>query len=238
MALIAVMAPAQSASAATAPPKGASTTGDTKTSAKPAPGQPGFGDKGPAVESIQRALIANGFTLRGGATGVFDTNTRRTLRNFQRVVGLRVTGVVDMRTAQVLKLAAPTSTTSIPTPVATFPFTRETLPRRGASGAGVLTVQKTLAAVGLTVRGGIDGSFGRGTTTTITEYQKIKGLPETGLLDEATAVSLSLIAPVAAATAPATTAAPATTVAPATTAAPATPAAPAVSAAATPALTL
>ncbi|MBM3717783.1 MAG: hypothetical protein FJW53_02275 [Actinobacteria bacterium] len=236
-AIVAVMVPAASASAATAPPHGASTPANSKKSAKTAPGQPGFGDTGMAVESVQRALIANGFTLRGGVTGVFEANTRRTLRNFQRVVGLRVTGVVDMPTAQVLRLAAPASTSSIPPAAASFPFTLETLPRRGASGTAVQTVQKTLAATGLAVRGGIDGFFGRGTTSTILEYQKIKGLVETGLLDEATAVSLGLIAPVPATTAPAPTAAPTTTAAPAPTNAPTTTAAPVVSTAATPALT-
>jgi len=230
--------PAHSASAATTP--GSVAVADARprsAETKTAPGQPSFGEKGPSVEAVQRALVSHGFTLRGGVTGIFDARTRRTLRNFQKVVGLKVTGIVDMRTAQVLKLAAPTSTTSIPqATTAAFPLTRENLPRRGSSGNAVTTVQKALAATGLTVRGGIDGFFGRGTTTTIAEYQKIKGLPETGQLDEATAVALGLIAPVAAASAPAAT----TTVAPApaTTVAPGTTAAAAVSAAATPAMTL
>lgn len=233
--------PAESASAATAAGTAAvASARPSSAETKTAPGQPSFGEKGPSVEAVQRALVSHGFTLRGGVTGIFDARTRRTLRNFQKVVGLKVTGVVDMRTAQVLKLAAPTSTTSIPQPTtAAFPFTRDNLPRRGASGEAVLTVQKALAATGLTVRGGIDGFFGRGTTTTITEYQKIKGLAETGRLDEPTAVSLGLIAPVVAASTPATTAPTTVAATPATTAAPTTTAAAAaVSAAAAPALTL
>ena len=71
----------------------------------------------------------------------------------------------------------------------------------------------------MAVKGGIDGSFGSGTTSTLQAFQTIKGLPVTGLLDSTTASALGLIAPVAA---------PATTVAPA-------PAA--VSAAAVPAMT-
>lgn len=230
---------AQPASAATdAGTRPASIARPAAAEGRTAPGQPRFGDKGAAVEAVQKALIGNGFTLRGGVSGVFDARTRQTLRNFQRVVGLKVSGVVDMRTAQVLRLGAPTSTTSMPVAsTATFPFTLETLPRRGASGDSVRLVQKTLASTGLVVRGGIDGFFGRGTTATITEYQTIKGLAVTGLLDADTAASLGLIAPVATAT----TAAP-TTVVPVTTAAPATtvPAAPApaVSAAGTPALTI
>lgn len=222
------LAPATSAAAASrmeaqaTPPAGAQ---PSSAEGKTAPGQPRFGDKGPAVVAVQKALVGNGFTLRGGLSGVFDRRTRTTLRNFQRVVGLKVTGVVDMRTAQVLRLGAPTSTTTVPASVpAAFAFTIDTLPKRGDSGENVRILQNALAATGLTVRGGVDGIFGRGTTTTITEYQKIKGLTVTGILDAETAASLGLVAPIA----------PATTVAPA----PATTAAPAVSAAATPPLTI
>ena len=102
--------PAHSASAATTP--GSVAVADARprsAETKTAPGQPSFGEKGPSVEAVQRALVSHGFTLRGGVTGIFDARTRRTLRNFQKVVGLKVTGIVDMRTAQVLKLAAPAS---------------------------------------------------------------------------------------------------------------------------------
>ena len=69
---------------------------------------------------------------------------------------------------------------------------------RGASGSSVVTVQKALAAAGLVVKGGIDGSFGSGTTATISAFQTLKGIAVTGILDVATASALGLIAPVAA----------------------------------------
>jgi murein DD-endopeptidase MepM/ murein hydrolase activator NlpD len=47
----------------------------------------------------------------------------------------------------------------------------------------------------MTVRGGIDGMFGSGTTSTLQAFQTAKGLPVTGLLDAATASALALIAP-------------------------------------------
>lgn len=162
--------------------------------AKTAPGQPKFGDRGPAVEAVQRALVGNGFTLKGGITGRFDARTRTTLRNFQRVVGLSVTGVVDMRTAQVLKLTAPAGkTVAQPAATGTFPLAGKTLPARGSKGSSVRALQQALAATGLTVRGGIDGHFGFGTTETIKTFQKIKGLQVNGLLDTPTAVMLGLI---------------------------------------------
>ena len=188
----------------------------SSTSAKTAPGQPAFGDKGPHVVAVQTAIMRNGFTLKGGATGVFNKSTQRALKSFQKVVGIKVTGVVDTATAKVLKVAtastttvqattttvqattttvAPTTTT---TPAVVYPLTTSTLPVRGAKGDAVVALQKALKAAGLEVKGGIDGAFGSGTTSTIATFQTSKGLTATGVLDIPTAVALALIAPVAA----------------------------------------
>lgn len=191
----------------------------SSATAKTAPGQPAFGDKGPHVVAVQTAIMRNGFTLKGGATGVFNKSTQRALKTFQKVVGLKPTGVVDTATAKVLKVAAAstttvqaTTTTVAPTtttvPAVVYPLTTSTLPVRGAKGDAVVAVQKALKAAGLEVKGGIDGAFGSGTTATIVSFQTNKGLTATGVLDIPTAVALALIAPVAAAT-PAPAAAPA-----------------------------
>jgi murein DD-endopeptidase MepM/ murein hydrolase activator NlpD len=195
----------------------------SSTSAKTAPGQPAFGDKGPHVVAVQTAIMRNGFTLKGGATGVFNKSTQSALKSFQKVVGIKVTGVVDTATAKVLKVAAASTTTvqvstttvaavtttvaptTTTTPAVVYPLTTSTLPVRGAKGDAVFAVQKALKAAGLEVKGGIDGAFGSGTTSTISSFQTNKGLPVSGVLDIPTAVALALIAPVAApAPAPAT----------------------------------
>lgn len=200
-----------------------SSNSKSQSSVKTAPGQPRVGDQGAHVVALQKALMSNGFTLKGGATGVFETRTERTLRSFQKVVGLKVTGVVDVATAQVLKLSAPAGqaapTNSVVPSLGLFD--RASLPRRGQKGAAVLTLQKSLASTGLTVRGGIDGFFGVGTTRTLKTFQKIKGLKATGLLDEPTAIALGLLeasttttSSTTSSTSSSTTAAPATTAAP------------------------
>lgn len=204
----------------TAQASNASSVVATAAAAKTAPGQPKFGESGPHVVAVQQAIMRNGFTLRGGATGVFDRRTRTALRTFQRVVGLRVTGVVDAATARVLKVdmaptttaapsttAAPTTTaapatTVAPAPAPSFPFTAQNLPVRGNRGDAVRTVQQALQNAGQVVRGGIDGMFGSGTTATIQSFQTARGLPVTGVLDTATAVALGLIAAPAPAPAP------------------------------------
>lgn len=183
-------------------------TTNSSTSAKTAPGQPKFGEKGPHVAAVQNAIIRNGFTLK--ATGVFDKRTRLVLKNFQKVVGLKVTGVVDEPTAKVLKVSIGSSTTLAPTttvspsttaaPTTTtapqkFPFTVNTLPVRGNKGDAVVTLQKALVAAGFAVKGGVDGMFGSGTTTTISAFQEKRGIAVSGVLDQATAAALGLIAP-------------------------------------------
>ena len=178
--------------------------------AKTAPGQPKFGERGPHVVAVQKAIMRNGFTLKGGATGVFDKRTRAALKTFQKVVGLKVTGVVDAATAKVLKVATPSTTPQAPTttaapattvaptttvPAVTYPLTVASLPVRGNRGNAVIVLQNALKNAGITVRGGIDGMFGSGTAATIQDFQKAKGLPMNGLLDTSTAVALGLIAP-------------------------------------------
>ena len=181
----------------------------SSATAKTAPGQPAFGDKGPHVVAVQTAIMRNGFTLTGGATGVFNKATKRALTSFQKVVGLKVTGVVDTATAKVLKIAAASTTTvqattttvaatTTTTPTIVYPLTTSTLPLRGAKGDAVVAVQKALKAAGLDVKGGIDGAFGSGTTSTISSFQTSKGLTASGVLDIPTAVALALVAPVAA----------------------------------------
>ena len=213
MGLVALPQTAQAATVSAAP------------TAKTAPGQPKFGDKGAHVAAVQAAIIRNGFTLKGGVTGVFDKNTLRALKNFQKVVGLRASGVVDAPTAKVLKVSADATTTTIapvtttvaPTttlPAVVYPLTVDTLPVRGAKGASVLAVQKALVIAGISVKGGVDGMFGSGTTSSLAAFQSAKGLPATGLLDASTASALGLIAPVVApapAPAPAVSAATANT---------------------------
>ena len=207
----------------------AATAGSTSQAAASkitAPGQPKFGDQGPTVVALQSAIIANGFSLKGGATGKFNTVTRRALRTFQKVVGLRVTGVVDEATVAVLKLAiapattttvAPATTTTV-TPATTTTVTPTTvflkvIPKRGGKGKSVLTVQTALVTAGVTVRGGTDGVFGSSTAEAISFFQKSKGLAVTSTLTPDTISALGLSVTTTTTVAPATT----TTVATATT---------------------
>ncbi len=228
----ALMAAVLAFGAMTSTPAHAATAATTSTSTitkVTAPGQPKFGDQGPTVVALQSAILANGFSLKGGATGKFNTVTRRALRTFQKVVGLRVTGVVDEATVAVLKLAiapattttvAPATTTTV-APATTTTVTPTTvflkvIPKRGGKGKSVLTVQTALVTAGVTVRGGTDGVFGSSTAEAISFFQKSKGLAVTSTLTPDTVSALGLSVTTTTTVAPATT----TTIAPATTATP------------------
>ncbi|MFM7046734.1 MAG: peptidoglycan-binding protein [Actinomycetota bacterium] len=151
------------------------------TSMSPVGGAPVFGDQSDDVVRLQQAMIVRGFTLRGGVDGVFSARTQATLRNLQKAVGLRVTGVVDEPTARFLGL------------LTVARLTPETLPKVGDTGDAVWSVQQALINNGVTVKGGADATFGVATTIALGTYQSRKGLPVTRTLDWETAFSLGLV---------------------------------------------
>ncbi len=143
---------------------------------------PVLGDSGAAVIQLQQALISRGFTLKGGADGVFSTSTRNTLKNFQRIVGFKATGSVDERTAKFLGLVAPKQ------------LDPNALPAAGAKSEEVWSLQQALANNGVPVKGGADGVFGLATKIAIAKFQSARSMPITQVLDIPTAVALGLIA--------------------------------------------
>lgn len=69
--------------------------------------------------------------------------------------------------------------------------------RRGARGAAVQTLQASLNAV-LNARLAVDGQFGPGVENAVKAFQRLKGLPQTGAVDQATADALDAAAVAAA----------------------------------------
>ena len=65
-----------------------------------------YGERGSRVVAAQQALVDAGVRVRGGVDGVFGSATAAAVMDFQRTQGLRVTGVIDAATADVLGLAA------------------------------------------------------------------------------------------------------------------------------------
>ncbi len=170
-----------------------------------------LGTRGPAVADLQRALIASGVTVRGGADGVFGQATQAAVRAFQTERGLPVSGTADGHTLVALGLlttrivaTTPTATArrgqaadpaALPAPAAR-PATPGALTAPvslGARGDVVAELQRALIAAVNTERGGADGTFGAATETAVRTFQRRHGLPVTGTVDQAT--YRALIAP-------------------------------------------
>jgi len=167
----------------------------SSASAPTAPGMPALGAKGPMVVALEKAIMSNGFTLPGGSTGIFDKRLLTVLRTFQRVVGLRVTGVVDAPTAKVLKLSAAPAAGPAKPGTPSFPLTAATLPAPGSRGSQVVHVQRALISRGYKILGGADGIYGSATRAAVSRFQTAKKLAVTGRVDLATARALGLVAP-------------------------------------------
>ncbi|MCU0260830.1 MAG: peptidoglycan-binding protein, partial [Ilumatobacteraceae bacterium] len=156
------------------------------------------GAVGNLVKAVQQAIIDAGIRVPGGADGIFGPATANALRTFQAARNLAQTGRVDQATADALAAPAP----------ATAPTAGS-----GSSGAGfaaygersdrVKALQQALLASGQTVRGGADGVFGSATASAVMNFQRARGLTDSGTVAAATATALGLTAQQAPATTPA-----------------------------------
>jgi len=142
---------------------------------------PKFGDNGPEVVRLQEAIMARGFTIKGGVTGSYSEATRSALRSLQKVAGFKASGTLDEKTAKFLGL------------VDVVALSSSSLPAVGASGDAVWSVQQALINSGFAVKGGADGKFGLATKIALGKFQAAKGLTVTKVVDEATAIALGML---------------------------------------------
>jgi peptidoglycan hydrolase-like protein with peptidoglycan-binding domain len=172
------------------------------------------GSVGADVATVQRALIAAGIPVAGGADGKYGPATRAAVISFQSSKGLAQSGEIDTATAGALGGSA-TATPSTPaksTPATSTPATSTMVVaynglQVGASGPAVTDLQKRLLATGLYFAGGANGRYGTSTAVAVSYFQGWNGLTRSGVVDAATASVLGITsgsAPVA----PAATVAP------------------------------
>jgi murein DD-endopeptidase MepM/ murein hydrolase activator NlpD len=155
-----------------------------------------MGESGPEVTRMQQAIVARGFTIKGGIDGSFGSATQVALKSLQKVAGFAPTGKLDAKTAKFLGL------------VDVAPLSKSNFPTVGSSGDAVWSLQQALINSGVQVKGGADGKFGLATSIALGKFQAMKGLSVTKSVDESTAIALGLLAaPVAKSTAKKTVAA-------------------------------
>ena len=143
---------------------------------------PKFGESGPEVTRMQQAIVARGFTIKGGIDGSFGSATQLALKSLQKVAGFAPTGTLDAKTAKFLGL------------VDVAPLSKSNFPTVGSSGDAVWSLQQALINNGVQVKGGADGKFGLATSIALGKFQAMKGLSITKSVDESTAIALGLLA--------------------------------------------
>jgi hypothetical protein len=137
------------------------------------------GDRGPAVEDIQRRLLVLGHDLgRTGIDGVFLGRTREAVESFQREHGLAENGVVGDQTWAALVDA-------------TFTLGDRMLYLRVPHfhGRDVLSMQEALNALGFAC-GLPDSIFGAFTERAVREFQRNAGLASDGIVGPETVGAL------------------------------------------------
>ena len=143
---------------------------------------PKLGESGPEVTRMQQAIVARGFTIKGGIDGSFGNATQVALKSLQKVAGFAPTGTLDAKTAKFLGL------------VDVAPLSKSNFPTVGSSGDAVWSLQQALINNGVQVKGGADGKFGLATSIALGKFQAMKGLSVTKSVDESTAIALGLLA--------------------------------------------
>lgn len=162
------------------------------------------GSTGPGVKLIQGVLLHNGYTISGGADGVFGASTASVLRKFQASNGIAATGAVDAKTAKILsqlaEKAAPAATpassntqSSSSQPSQSNQSSESNLSglKVGALGSDVKSLQQKLIDSGIAVSGGADGIFGPATYQAVREFQSRHGLVVDGVVGPNTLAALN-----------------------------------------------
>jgi peptidoglycan hydrolase-like protein with peptidoglycan-binding domain len=178
-------------SPAATPQEPAASTSDSTSSSAQSSSLVGLkiGSRGEGVMKLQGKIMAAGFTVVGGADGIFGALTANALKSFQNANGLDMTGVVNDATAKVLdSIGDGDSSDSTEPATVTNPFTGL---QYGSLGADVKALQNALLTAGIRVRGGADGVFGVATQAAVKEYQGQHGLNASGKVDAETASVLS-----------------------------------------------
>lgn len=145
------------------------------------------------ITAFQRTLMDAGYSLpRFGADGDFGNETKAALRQFQGDAGLPVTGDLDATTQEYLgalsgglkkEWLSESSLRDVARGQGTI--------ANGTRGEGARLVQQALKDLGYDIgAAGADGWFGRQSVAATSAFQGANGLPQTGIVDQATLAKL------------------------------------------------
>ena len=141
------------------------------------------GARGDTVKQLQQQLIAAGYSMVGGADGVFGALTANALASFQQSAGLEATRIADDATLNALSQRVAGNGGA--------PGGSLVGLKIGARSDAVKQLQQALINAGVAVKGGADGAFGANTQAALKQYQQAVGLNASGEVDDATAKALA-----------------------------------------------
>jgi len=159
--------------------------------ATPAPTQSSVlkkGDRGDDVKAVQEKLIALGY-LSGKADGIFGSDTRDAVKNFQRNQGMDDDGKVGAETLAALN-AAFSSAPANPSQPESDPLNTSKLLKEGSTGAAVQALQERLITLGY-LNGTADGYYSAETANAVRAFQRDQGLTVDGKAGTSTLAALS-----------------------------------------------
>ena len=151
----------------------------------------------PTVEAVQKELLASGF-YKGPVDGVFGKRTRKAISDYETTNGLPDTGRATPQliehikfTREVAQASRFTGSTGDAAPEQPEPSADPIEPPASeASGEDVLKVQKSLSELGY-APGPIDGVLSATTRRAIREFERDRGLAETGAVNGAVVMELA-----------------------------------------------
>jgi peptidoglycan hydrolase-like protein with peptidoglycan-binding domain len=138
----------------------------------------------PVAENVQRELLAVGY-YKGGIDGVVGRHTREAIVVYQRANNLEVTGEPSQDLIEHIRYTRQVAEASL--------FTGSVEPAPDAEQrARVRRVQAALSELSL-YDGEINGELQDGTEAAIRQYERSRGLAETGAISDALVASLAKI---------------------------------------------
>ncbi|MGB3299403.1 MAG: peptidoglycan-binding protein [Phormidesmis sp.] len=150
------------------------------------------GDTGADVSNLQNYLSRQGFYI-STADGIYGEETAAAVTGYQRSRGLSISGVADEATLRDmgLSIAASSSASSSGTSRRNSLTSGGLVP--GSQGSDVSTLQQRLNGFGISVA--VDGDYGFATEQAVRTYQRVQGLPVTGVADQETLDSMGFSVP-------------------------------------------
>jgi len=152
----------------------------------------GPGELSPAtIRMLQHSLIQGGYAV-DAADGVWGPKTSAAVREFQRMKGLKQTGQADAATLEALGVSADGRTRSATEAARDAAPEVRTRTPADLHSATIRAVQQALDKQGFKV-GPADGVWGQRTESAIGNFQRERGMTDSGELDAHTLAALGLL---------------------------------------------